>query len=454
VSALANAEVGDYLNKHFVATFQKVGSFRVLGAQKQGGNVASYFCTPDGGVLDAVAGPTDASTFLREARWAVETRKMALLDSGEDAGRYRAFFRLAHAQRLADEHGVADVDWRALPPFQPSADALASLLDNDRHAQQLDLQGRVHLLLAAFPLVKLDQAYKVIYEKILNEKVTTAPVVEGDAPAQARPTLAAAGASPGSGLRPGSDRSLVGAGVMTPEEARRQDQVLKLRRALDHPPQTDICSGQALNVLLADLVQQPADSAASLTMRLPAQVLEHLNLTTEHERANAALLRSGGQLPWPSVWRQAPLRGVSRELCESMDRLLPEVVAQAKKGRVDADLLDALRDDFDGLQRVLEERGPDLEPSRQVKAKRFLREVDDALKVLEGSDAARYLGGALVLDPDQIKTVRDLIRFMAENELVFAPAVSGDEAAYASLRRALAACDTGGAPTETDEAEQ
>jgi len=45
-------------------------------------------------------------------------------------------------------------------------------------ARQLDQQGKVHLLLALYPLVKLDQAYKVVYEKVLNEKISTQTVSE------------------------------------------------------------------------------------------------------------------------------------------------------------------------------------------------------------------------------------------------------------------------------------
>ena len=51
MNALANKEVGKYLNKHFVSSYQKVGTFKIVGKQKQGGNVASYFCAPDGRVL-------------------------------------------------------------------------------------------------------------------------------------------------------------------------------------------------------------------------------------------------------------------------------------------------------------------------------------------------------------------------------------------------------------------
>ena len=67
MNALANDEVGNYVNQHFMASFQKVGTFKVVDGQKQGGNVASYFCTPDGRVLDAVAGPVNAAMLLREA---------------------------------------------------------------------------------------------------------------------------------------------------------------------------------------------------------------------------------------------------------------------------------------------------------------------------------------------------------------------------------------------------
>jgi hypothetical protein len=78
VSALASSEVGKYLNENFVSSFQKVATFRIVGQQKQGGNVASYFCAPDGRVLHVIAGPVDAATMLREAKWVVGTAQKAV----------------------------------------------------------------------------------------------------------------------------------------------------------------------------------------------------------------------------------------------------------------------------------------------------------------------------------------------------------------------------------------
>ena len=50
MNALANPEVGKYVNEHFVSAFQKVATFKIVNGQKQGGNVAAYFCAPDGRV--------------------------------------------------------------------------------------------------------------------------------------------------------------------------------------------------------------------------------------------------------------------------------------------------------------------------------------------------------------------------------------------------------------------
>jgi hypothetical protein len=160
VNALANDEVGKYLNGSFVSSYQKVGTFTLNGAQKQGGNVAGYFCTPDGRVIHAIAGPVNAAVMLREARWAVETYKLALLDNPGNDTQLRTFFWDAHAQRLRKEYGLD----------------LVNGTGNGR--RKMGNQGRVHLILAAAPLPRLEQVYKLVFEKVLNEKVSTAPVVQ------------------------------------------------------------------------------------------------------------------------------------------------------------------------------------------------------------------------------------------------------------------------------------
>jgi hypothetical protein len=166
VNALSNEEVGNYLATHFVSSFQKIGTFRIDGGQKQGGNVASYFVTAQGQVLHVLAGPVDAATFLREARWAVETWKLSVLEKHDERAR-KAFFAKAHADRLYHEHD------EKLEPLQE--------LSNERNQEmlrrRLTKQAQVHVLLATTPLARIEQIYGRVFEEILGEKVSSRPVV-------------------------------------------------------------------------------------------------------------------------------------------------------------------------------------------------------------------------------------------------------------------------------------
>jgi hypothetical protein len=217
VNALANPEVGKYLNEYFVSAFQKVGTFRIVGNQKQGGNVASYFCAPDGRVLHVVAGPVDGATLRREAQWVVETTKKAMEASQGDGAKFKAFFRKAHADRLRQEHGLIiepvtfdppepqdensaltyrDPSGRLLAPKLPpppiegpdvhfevlqrnAAHALGArpVADKQGRAWNLGNQGRVHMLMAGHAMVKIEKIYGAIFEGVLGEKVSTKPVV-------------------------------------------------------------------------------------------------------------------------------------------------------------------------------------------------------------------------------------------------------------------------------------
>jgi hypothetical protein len=217
VNALANPDVGKYLNENFVSSFQKVATFRIVeGGQKQGGNVASYFCAPDGRVLHVIAGPVDAGTLLREARWVVETTRAAMAASKGNGAAFKAEFRKAHAERLRREHGLAVEPVTFDPPTtqdensaltyrDPSGRPLAPVLPPPpvngpdvtfREVQQtaalaagarpvadvrgrrwvLGNQGRVHLLLAGHAMTRIEKLYGSIFEGILGEKVTTRPV--------------------------------------------------------------------------------------------------------------------------------------------------------------------------------------------------------------------------------------------------------------------------------------
>ena len=57
-------------------------------------------------MLHVIAGPVDAATMLREAKWVVETTEKAMDDAKGDGAKFKAYFRTAHAERLKNEHGL------------------------------------------------------------------------------------------------------------------------------------------------------------------------------------------------------------------------------------------------------------------------------------------------------------------------------------------------------------
>lgn len=197
-----------------------MATFKIVGATKQGGNVASYFCAPDGRVLHCVAGPVDAATMLREAKWVVETAKSAIKESKGDGGKFKAIFRTAHAAKLKADTGlvVEPVTFDAAEPDpksaltynDPTGRPLAPRLppppiegpdvslkpasfarlqaevaggpgagvvrDRAGRPRAVNNLARVHMLLAAHAMVKIEKIYGAVFEGILGEKISTKPV--------------------------------------------------------------------------------------------------------------------------------------------------------------------------------------------------------------------------------------------------------------------------------------
>ena len=185
MNALRDQQVANYVNEHCVATFMKVGTFQIIGGQKVGGNVASYFCLSDGAVLHAVPGPAQPNEFLREARWAVETRKGALTFSTDlatgrlDSAKYRSRVRAAHEERYLMPNGM----WHSRAPVNPTVPGFLNP-HADGHDSKLPRamprdvtpQVQVHWLLATRPLDKLENVYPDVWQHVLNEKLSQLPV--------------------------------------------------------------------------------------------------------------------------------------------------------------------------------------------------------------------------------------------------------------------------------------
>jgi hypothetical protein len=184
--ALAKPEVGDFLTKNFVATFEKVGTFSVtvagdgLRENKNGGNVAAFLCTPAGRVIHAVAGPRTGEAFLAEAKWATSVYAQILRDpaAGSSQASKAGGSRIAAALRLA--HASAH-QTLTVPGTPPAHEWVSPPRSSDPKLAGLDAQGRqqrqqVHRVLQTKAFEPLAVVGPDVYSRILGEHVTGEPV--------------------------------------------------------------------------------------------------------------------------------------------------------------------------------------------------------------------------------------------------------------------------------------
>ena len=153
---------------------------------------------------------------LKESRWVIDTTTKAIKDCNGDGAVFKAILRKAHAERLRHEYGLVvqavtfdeyeEPDPKsALTYRDPTGKPLATKLppppiegpdvklkhvqeelakthdavpvnDRDGKTWRLGNQGRVHHLLAAHGMAKIEVLYGSIFEGILGERITTRPV--------------------------------------------------------------------------------------------------------------------------------------------------------------------------------------------------------------------------------------------------------------------------------------
>jgi hypothetical protein len=200
------------------------------------------------------------------------------------------------------------------------------------------------------------------------------------------------------------------------------------------PPFAEVISAKALNDLFFDLRSLRAWGAPGKNFALEPEVLAQINVTTFKSSGHIGLLKKEGRLDWPALLCQESFRS-EREV---VDRLIPEAVRQAVKRRAETSIVHELSGAVEGMQKRLAAHVADLPPGRFVPAKRFLNDLDAAVRVLQQPDACYYLTHKYAALG---QTVPELIKHMDRYSLKFAPAMPGDEAAYVDLYRALAACD-------------
>ncbi|HEY7425369.1 MAG TPA: hypothetical protein VH682_14150 [Gemmataceae bacterium] len=222
-----------------------------------------------------------------------------------------------------------------------------------------------------------------------------------------------------------------------PEKIRQQALKRELDRARVSPPLTEIWSGRSLNALLRNLIAQQGQQVRGPNVPLSEDNLKSINLTAGDTRGNVGLLKDNGTLQWPQ-----PLQGeLYKEAREDLSRRMKQAFSAVQLNRgPDGGTLNDLQADLKKLQETLDANISSMSPDQYVEARRYLRLLSNTATALRDPNVSNYVNGAWT---PKGKNVAELVQFMRDKGLWFAPATPSDQPAYTALYHALAAFDAG-----------
>jgi hypothetical protein len=200
-------------------------------------------------------------------------------------------------------------------------------------------------------------------------------------------------------------------------------------------PPTEVYSGRALNTLFRRITSSGKRLSAGPPIPLDEETLKHINVKDPTTRGNVGLLRNAGKLAWPVSLLESPF---DKERTRLTRNIKSAVQALKDRNPLERSLLNDLQADLKALTNKLTDSVADLSPAQYIQAKRYLNQVADAVLALSDPKVGKYFDGTWAA---RGKTVAELLDYLRKEGLQFAPATSGDEAAYMALYNALRSFD-------------
>jgi hypothetical protein len=210
---------------------------------------------------------------------------------------------------------------------------------------------------------------------------------------------------------------------------------MEMQRLLTNPSPGDVTCGLALNAIvdsLEPLVERMKD--------LPPTAIDHsllkkMNFT--HGAGSVGLLRHQGKIQWPALLLNLAPVDEAAKIRTKIESQLQEAYRQvSEQGKADPEDLKNLLHSIDKLGDIASGQAQSLTFSQNVEVKRYLKSLEDCVAFLKQSDAGDWLPGKHKVKPDSLQ---DFVRILIQQKVRFAPAIVGDDAAYAAMHRSLAA---------------
>jgi hypothetical protein len=213
-----------------------------------------------------------------------------------------------------------------------------------------------------------------------------------------------------------------------PAKVREEVRLERLDRARNTPPANEISSGEALNVLLADIQRmQSRRAVAGTTTPVDADTLGRLNVSTTGDASGGnELFKPGALAKWPAL-----LAG--ENFAEERKKLTSALVEAARgqaAGVVDDAKCAETKRLLDAMHDKLFEVRLSASTGDYANALGFLNKLTETVNILGKQDAANFLNGTYRAKGE---TVAQLVDHMNSHGLKFIPATKGDEPHYAKV---------------------
>jgi hypothetical protein len=231
-------------------------------------------------------------------------------------------------------------------------------------------------------------------------------------------------------------------GWLDPETERIKGIQASYERATRDPPISEVLSGHALNELYNHAAypfqeKWKLPAAAVPDIPLDDELLKRINLVGAGSSGSVGLFKDRGRLSWPLVL-QAPAYDAART---NLTVLVSDAVDQLRLNNpVSAANLRDMNADVRRMNEALLRSAGEVSPSEYIEARRYLGNLESAIKALQDPDAGNQLNQNWLA---HARNVAELVDFMAQKGLHFGPAGSGDEPAYKTLYQRLLAYDSG-----------
>lgn len=217
----------------------------------------------------------------------------------------------------------------------------------------------------------------------------------------------------------------------TAPKMRDAEMATDLDRARKDPPDSEVTSGRALNVLLRS-IQSSGRASSGPAIALDEETAKHINLSGGSTSGNVGLLKGGVNLNWPdslmdSGFDEARKR-ITRNLKNAVETLKDrEPLSSALRRDIQAD--------FKTLNDKLNESANDLSPAQYIEARRFMNQLNGSIKALSDPKASNFFTSWTARG----KTVGEMVENMTKDGLTFSSAAPGDESYYRALYQGLRA---------------